>query len=223
VTPPSFAGITADVTGAIAHHGAYAVFAAMALDAMLPFGSELIMLYAGVLAAGAVGGGQVALFGGHVRFGGESYALLVAAGTLGSLAGALVGYGVGAFGRRALVDQCRRWPRLSPESFERAEAWFARYGNLAVFLGRLTPVVRSLISIPAGAWRVPLGLYMVSTLLGSLVWCLAFAGLGWSLAGAWESFHRDFRYADYAVVGAIAALVVVAAVRHRRGTVNAEA
>jgi membrane protein DedA with SNARE-associated domain len=85
------------------------------------------------------------------------------------------------------------------------------------------PVVRSLISIPAGVWRTPLGLYTVLTLLGSLVWCLAFAGLGWSLAGAWESFHRDFRYADYAAVGAIVALAVVSAVRRRRGSIKGEA
>jgi membrane protein DedA with SNARE-associated domain len=217
MTAPVFAGITSDVTGAIVRHGAYAVFVAMALDALLPVGGELIMLYAGVLAAGAVGGGHVMLFGSHVPFGAESYAVLVAAGTLGSLAGALVGYGIGASGRRSLVDQRRRWPHMSPETFRRAEAWFARYGKLAVLLGRLTPVVRSFISIPAGVGRIPLGAYTLLTLLGSLIWCLAFAGVGWALAGAWQTFNHDFRYADYAALAVAAMLIAAAIVRHRRG------
>jgi membrane protein DedA with SNARE-associated domain len=68
-----------------------------------------------------------------------------------------------------------------------------------VLLGRLTPVVRSFVSIPAGIFRVPLPRYTVLTLIGSAVWCFAFAGAGWAAGASWESFHSGFRYADVAV------------------------
>jgi membrane protein DedA with SNARE-associated domain len=210
------AGITSAITGGIASHGAYAVFLLMAFDAVLPVGSELVMLYAGVLAAGAVGGGHISVFGSQVPFGAESYALLVAAGTLGTLTGALVGYAIGAIGGGALTDRRFRWLRVTPATMERAQHWFERYGELALLLGRMTPVVRSFISIPAGVIRSPLGVYVLATLLGSLVWCLAFAGVGWSLAGAWQSFHHAFRYADYAAAAILAGVLLAAAVAHRR-------
>jgi membrane protein DedA with SNARE-associated domain len=77
--------------------------------------------------------------------------------------------------------------------------------------------VRSFISIPAGVLRTGRGVYTLSTLLGAVVWCSALAGVGWGLGASWESFHRAFRYADYAAVAAAAALIV-AAVLHRRRT-----
>jgi membrane protein DedA with SNARE-associated domain len=209
-------GITSAVTNAIASHGVYAVFGLMALDAVLPLGSELIMVFAGVLAAGAAGGAYVTVFGGRVPFGPESYALLVVAGTLGTLVGALAGYAIGALGGGALTDRRLRWLRVSPDTLERAQRWFARYGALGLLVGRMTPVVRSFISIPAGVFRSPLGVYIVFTLLGSLAWCLAFAGIGWSLAGAWQSFHHAFRYADYAAAAIVAGALLAAVAAHRR-------
>jgi membrane protein DedA with SNARE-associated domain len=91
---------------------------------------------------------------------------------------------------------------------ERAERWFDRWGSWAVFLGRITPVVRSFISIPAGVFRHPLRPYTALTFAGSTLWCLVFAGIGWAVGENWESFHHAFRYAEYAIV----ALIVVAAV-----------
>jgi membrane protein DedA with SNARE-associated domain len=215
VSAPVLATITSQVTSAIAHHGAYAVFMLMALDTVVPLGGELIMLYAGVLAAGAAGA-HVSVFGVQASLGADSYALLVVAGTLGSLAGALAAYELGAWGGRALIDDRRRWPHVSPERFERAQAWFERHGRSALFVGRITPVVRSFISIPAGVLRTGLGVYTVSTLLGSLVWCSAFAGAGWALAASWQSVHNGFRYADYAAVIAAATLTAAAVISRRR-------
>jgi membrane protein DedA with SNARE-associated domain len=85
-----------------------------------------------------------------------------------------------------------------------------------VLLGRLTPVVRSFISIPAGVLGIPPGPYTALTFLGSLVWCLAFAGVGWAVGHSWESFHHSFRYADYAAVVAVVLVAGVATVHHRR-------
>ena len=86
-----------------------------------------------------------------------------------------------------------------------------------MFLGRLTPLVRSFISVPAGVLGSPIVSYTVLTLLGSLIWCFAFAGVGWAVGGQWETVHHDFRYADYVVVaGVLAMLVAIFAIRRRR-------
>jgi membrane protein DedA with SNARE-associated domain len=207
--------IGAHITTAVAHHGVVAVFALMALDAVLPIGSELIMLYAGVLAAGAAAGAHLALFGGHVPFGAESYALLVAAGTLGSTAGAIGGYAVGALATRAGTGR-PRWLPVSDEGFARAQSWFQAHERSAIFLGRITPVVRSVISIPSGVLRVPFRPYAFWSMLGALAWCLAFTGLGWALAGTWQGFHRSFRYADYVVVASLVALIAATVLQGRR-------
>jgi membrane protein DedA with SNARE-associated domain len=215
------AGVTSQLTHWIAHQGVYAVFVLMALDALLPVGGELIMLYAGVVAAGAVAGQSATLFGAHLHSGFESYVVLALAGSLGYLAGALIGWAIGARGGRPLIERHGRFLHLGPAAVERAERWFDRYGQRAVFLGRITPVVRSFISIPAGMLGSPLPSYTVLTLLGSMIWCFGFAAAGWALGGSWESFHHSFRYADYAAVAlvvAVAAVLIARAARRRTGT-----
>ena len=134
---------------------------------------------------------------------------------LGYLAGSLAGWAIGVAGGRPLIERRGRWLHVSPQAFGRAERWFERFGTQAVFLGRITPVVRSFISIPAGVLGSPLGPYTVVTLLGALLWCFAFAGAGWALGGTLQTFHHYFRYADYAAVAAIA-LLIAAAILHRR-------
>jgi len=210
------ASITTTLTDVIAQHSVYAVFVLMALDAVLPVGGELIMLYAGVVAAGAISGQHATVLGVSLATGTESYIVLALAGSLGYLAGALAGWGIGARGGRPLIDRHGRWLHISPRTFQRAEAWFARYGRRAVFLSRITPVVRSFISIPAGVFASPLGPYTLLTLLGSMLWCFAFAGAGWAVGGRWESFHHSFRYADYAAVALLLALAGAALLHRRR-------
>jgi membrane protein DedA with SNARE-associated domain len=202
------ASVTGSITSAIGNHGVYAVFGLMALDAVFPAASELVMLYAGALAAGAFAGQHVVLFGGHISSHPGAYVVMSLAGTLGYLLGGIVGWAIGSYGGRPLLDRHGRLFHLGHEQLARAERWFDRWGELAVFLGRITPVVRSFISIPAGVFEMPLVRYIVWTLLGSAVWAFAFAGAGWGLGTGYEHVHRDFRFVDYAVV----ALVVVAAV-----------
>ena len=210
------ASISTSITDWIAQNGVYAVFVLMAIDALLPAGGELIMLYAGVLASGSVSGHQVTLFGISLPSGVESYVTLALAGTLGYLLGSMIGWAIGRSGGRALIERHGRWLHLSPESFARAERWFDRYGPRAVLFGRITPVVRSFISIPAGVFRSPIPTYVPLTLLGSAIWCFAFAALGWALRGSWEAFHENFSYADYAVAAAGVALVAFIVVRRLR-------
>jgi membrane protein DedA with SNARE-associated domain len=117
------ASVTGQLTHWIAQHGVYAVFVLMAFDALLPVGGELIMLYAGVLAAGAVAGQTATLFGVHLHHGLESYLVLGLAGSLGYLVGAIAGWVIGVRGGRPLVERHGRLLHLGPGTLERAERW----------------------------------------------------------------------------------------------------
>jgi membrane protein DedA with SNARE-associated domain len=214
------ASITAQLTDAVSSYGVYAVFALMAIDAVLPVGGELVMLYAGALASGAVAG-HATLFGATLPDGARAYAVLVAAGTLGYLLGSLAGWAIGRRGGRPLLERHGRWLHLGPERLDRAERWFARFGAWAVFLGRLTPLVRSFISIPAGALGSPLGPYALLTLAGSALWCLAFAAAGWALGSRYEDLHHLMRYVDVAAVAGVVVLAGALLVRHRRSAAPA--
>ncbi len=210
--------MTAQLTAWIGHHGAYAVFLIMAIDALLPVGGELTMLYAGALAAGAIAGQYPILLGQQLQSGLESYVVLALAGTLGYLLGSLVGWGIGRWGGRSVLERHGRWLHVTPQNLDRAERWFDRHGRAAVFLGRLTPVVRSFISIPAGALESPIGAYTMLTLAGSAIWCFGFAAVGWALGSSYERVHHAFRYVDVLAVAAAVATVVVLLVLHRRRT-----
>jgi membrane protein DedA with SNARE-associated domain len=211
----TLATLTGQLTTWVAQHGVAAVFVLMAIDALLPIGGELIMLYAGVIAAGAIGGVHASLFGTHLSTGLESFLVLCLAGTLGSLAGSLVAWYAGRRGGRAFIERRGRWLHLTPAKLHRAERWFDRYGALAVLLGRLTPLVRSFISIPAGALGSPLGAFTALTLLASTIWSLVFAGVGWALGSSWQSFDHAFRYVDYAAVAAVVVVAVALVLRRR--------
>jgi membrane protein DedA with SNARE-associated domain len=210
------ASITGTLTDWVGRHGAYAVFLVMMLDAVLPAGGEITMLFAGALAAGAIAGHQPVLLGHPLQTGLESYLVLAAAGTLGYLAGALAGWAIGRHGGRPLLERHGRWLHLDEHNLDRAERWFDRHGDSAVFLGRLTPVVRSFISIPAGALESPLGLYTVLTLLGSAIWCFGFAGAGWALGDQWEQVHHAFTGVEVVVVAGVLAGAAALVLRSRR-------
>lgn len=207
--------LTDALTSFIGDYGVYAVFLLMLVDAVFPAASELVMLYAGALASGAFAGQDVVLFGWDVPTGWESFLVMVAAGTIGYTIGSAAGWKIGDAGGRPLVDRRGRWFHLSPDRMDRAERWFDRWGSWAVFLGRITPVVRSFISIPAGVFRHPFGRYIVLTFIGSTLWCLFFAGVGWAAGESWESFHDAFSYVEYLIVAAIVAAGVYLALRWR--------
>jgi membrane protein DedA with SNARE-associated domain len=208
----------AGLTSLVGDHGLYAIFLLMAIDAVLPAASELVMVYGGALAAGAFASHHVELFGSQISSGAAAYVAVALAGTIGYLLGSIGGWAIGLYGGRPLLERRGRWLHLSPARLDRAERWFDRWDDLAVLLGRVTPVVRSFISIPAGIFRMPFWRYSVLTLIGSAVWCFALAGVGWALGRSWERFHHDFRYADYAI-GALAVAAVAAWLwRRRRST-----
>ena len=207
--------ITDAVTAAIGDYGLYAVFLLMFVDAVLPAASELVMLYAGAVAVGAFPGHEVTLFGAQIDSTGWAFVAMALAGVIGYTLGSVLGWVIGYYGGRPFLERHGRWVHVTPERLERAEAWFARYGDAAVFVSRVVPVVRSFISIPAGVAEMPLGRFTVLSFLGTLPWCFGLAGAGVALGSGWERFHESWRYADYAIVGL--AVVAVAYLAFRLG------
>lgn len=161
-----------------------------------PIPSEIILPLAGFLT-------------GQGRF---SFPLVLIATTAGSMAGALVLYGIGvAAGQRrvrGLVERYGHWALLTPDDLTRSELWFDRYGPIAVFIGRLAPVVRSLVSIPAGYRGMPLGQFLILTGFGSALWNGTLVGMGWALGENWHFIERYVGWLQYLVIAAVAFLVV---------------
>ena len=211
------ASLSSSLTTFVRDHGLAAVFFLMLVDAVLPAASELVMVVGGALAAGAFGA-SVSLFGAHISGGFWAYVAVSLAGTIGYLIGSIFGWAIGTYGGRPFLERHGRWLHLTPATLERAERWFERHGDWAVFLGRITPVVRSFVSIPAGVFRVSYLRYVVLTLIGSALWCFAFAGAGWAAGASYERFHHDFRYVEYAVVAGIVALAAYLFLRLRRSS-----
>jgi membrane protein DedA with SNARE-associated domain len=209
--------ITDRITEILGDHGLYAVFLLMLVDAVFPAASELVMVYSGALAAGAFTSGVV-LFGHEFESGFGAWVAMVLAGTIGYTLGSILGWGLGIYGGRPYLERHGRWLHLPPHRLEKAERWFDRWGDWAVLIGRITPVARSFISIPAGVFRAPFVRYTALTFIGSTLWCIGFAGIGYAFGTRWETFHENFHYVDYAVAAAIVLGVVYLLIRRRRSS-----
>lgn len=205
VDPNQFSGLTGWVAGVIDSLGAVGVALLVALESIIPpIPSEIVLAMAGYLAA-------------EGRF---NVALIVLAATAGSLLGALVLYWLGA----ALGEErLKRWldhiPLVDREDLEKADRWFERHGRWAVLIGRVVPVVRSLVSVPAGANRMPLGEFVLLTTIGSGVWNGLLVGLGFALGSRWQEVGRYsdwFNYAIFAIFAVMIASWAVKKVRRRR-------
>jgi len=216
VVASALSEITDAVTSAIGDHGLYAVFGLMLVDAVFPAASEVVMVYGGAVASGAFAGQDVVLFGQTIDAGLPAYVAIALAGTLGYTVGAIAGWAIGLYGGRPYLERHGRWLHLDEAKLDRAERWFERWEGWAVFLGRLTPVIRSFVSIPAGVMEVPFVRYTLLALAGSAIWCFGLAGIGWAVGASWEDVHSAFRYVDYLMVAAVAAGVAWLGWRHLR-------
>jgi membrane protein DedA with SNARE-associated domain len=189
----------------------------MANDAVIPAFSELVMLYAGAVAAGVFPGTHhVSVFGAKIGFGVGSFIVMALAGTIGYFVGALVGWWVGLRGGRRLLERRGRWLHVTPERLDRAERWFERWGNVGVLVGRLTPIVRSFVSIPAGVFEMRLAPYALYTAVGSAIWAFAIAGAGYGLGSSYKRFDHGFKYVEYAVVAGVLVLATYLIYRLRK-------
>ena len=141
------------------------------------------------------------------------------AASIGSLAGALLLYGIGAFiGEERLRELSRkRWfVFFGEKDFDRGERFFERYGNQVVFFARFIPLVRSVVSVPAGVDRMPIGRFVVLTFAGSAIWNAVFIGAGWVLGDNWDRVEGVVGPLSYLVVGLLAVALVVLVLRKVR-------
>lgn len=186
------APIAAWVVAVISAAGYAGVAGLMAVEsACIPLPSEVIMPFAGYLASTG-------------RF---SLVLAATAGAVGCNLGSTIAYAVGARGGRPLVERWGRYVLLSSEDLDWAERFFRRYGGVAVLVGRLLPVIRTFIALPAGIARMPQLKFQLYTFVGSWPWCYALAYVGYVLGERWESDPRlraVMHRFDFAVVGLLA-------------------
>jgi membrane protein DedA with SNARE-associated domain len=166
--------------------GGYAgVMLLMAIEsACIPLPSEVIMP-----------------FSGYLVFRGDFNLLIVATvGAIGCNLGSVIGYEVGYFGGRPLVERWGRYILLNARDLDIADRFFQRYGSVTIFLGRLLPVIRTFIALPAGIAKMPRTRFHVYTFLGSWPWCFALAYIGMKLGEHWNTLGKYFHRFD-AVIG----------------------
>ena len=169
----------------------------MAIEsAAIPFPSELIMPLAGWLLIEAKGGsiwflGMAAFYG-----------------ALGNLLGSWVAYWISYKGGRPLLKKYGRYVLVTQHEVDRAEEWFQKYGELAVFGSRLLPVVRTFISIPAGIARMNIWKFSFYTFVGSYLWSLGLAYGGYKLGENWEDLRQIMRPFDFPIAGIVAVAVL---------------
>lgn len=181
------------VIATISHLGYGGIVLLMAIEsACIPLPSEIIMPFSGYL-----------VFTGVLKL----WAVALA-GAAGCVAGSLVAYGLGAWGGRPLIEKYGRYVLISHHDLNLADRWFARHGDITIFVGRLLPVVRTFIAFPAGVARMSLWRFNFYTFLGSFLWCLALAWIGLKLGENWNTLGVYFHRFD-AVMGAVIVAAIV--------------
>lgn len=181
------------LTSFIANYGLVAIFILSALEsACIPIPSELVVAPAGFLAYK----GALSLW----------YVVIMA--TLGNVAGSWIAYAIGRRGGRPLIRRYGRYVWLNERHLARAEDWFARYGEITVFIARLLPAFRTFISLPAGIGEMPLGRFLIYSLLGSLPWNLALALAGYQLGVHWEVLVTYLEPLSYVAAVAFVGLAI---------------
>lgn len=197
-------------TNVVSDLGLPGVFALMVPEsACIPIPSEATMLFAGF----------------NVDKGEYSLLAITVVGSLGNLVGSWIAYAVGYFGRVELLERHGCKLHISKRHLEWADSWFERYGAATVFFTRMLPIIRTFISLPAGAARMPFWRFTLLTLAGCIPWVLALGFIGRQVGENWTQWRDSLHYVDYAV----AALIVVAIIwlvirsRSRRGKDEAAA
>jgi membrane protein DedA with SNARE-associated domain len=199
--------VTHLIDALVARDGLLAIVVLMTLEsALVPVPSELVMTLAGFFAAQ----GHLSLVGAMV------------AGILGNVVGSVALWVIGRTGGRALIERYGRYVLLKPRDLDRAERWFARHGEPAVIVSRLLPVVRSVISLPAGVAEMPLGRFALYTLVGSVPFIAGLTLAGYYVGGSYETIVHAISDLGYLLGAAIAvAIVGFVVVRVRRRGIEA--
>lgn len=176
----------------------------MAIEsAAIPLPSEIIMPFAGFVVAE----GHMTLWG------------IILAGGVGSAVGSAITYFIGLYGGRPLVERWGKYVLISKHDLDAADRFFAKYGPLSTFVGRLLPVVRTFISIPAGIAKVNFPKFLFYSFVGSLIWSALLGYVGFVLGPRWVELRQRFHWVDYVII----ILIILGAVwwvlrhmKHRR-------
>ncbi len=190
-----------------ASFGYAGVAVAMTIEsAAIPLPSELILPFAGWSVSKGV---AEPLTGAPWTYWGA-----VVAGVLGNTMGSLVAYAVGAYGGRPFLDRYGRYVLVSAHDIALADRWFARWGSAAVFFSRMLPIVRTFISLPAGIARMPIGRFVLFSVVGAVPWVMLLVWGGMALGDNWLDIKARLRGLDYLVALALAGLVALFLWRH---------
>jgi membrane protein DedA with SNARE-associated domain len=186
------------------------IFLLMALSsACIPIPSEVVMLFAGFAVA------DPSQSGAHHHL---TMVGIVLAGLIGTMVGSWVTYAIGRGGRLELLERHGAKLHMGPAQIERADRWFQRYGQPAVLFGRVIPLVRAFVSLPAGIAKMPFWRFTVLSLIGTIPWVLALALIGHAVGGDWTSVRKGFEYVDYVIVALVVAGIAYLVVRRRGRT-----
>ena len=191
--------LTDTIIRLVSEHGYLAIFVLMLLDsACVPFPSEVTLLFGGALTSTVfAGAGQELSLGGVVFW-----------AMAGTLIGSWLAYGVGYAGGRPAIDRFGRYLLIRPHEIDRAHDWFERHGEAVAAYGRLIPLVRSFVSLPAGVAAMRFWRFTLYTLVGSVIWCVGLASIGHVFGDRWREIERVIQ--PFALI--IAGVVVVALV-----------
>jgi membrane protein DedA with SNARE-associated domain len=191
------------ITSTITTLGYLGVAGLMVIEsAAIPLPSEVIMPFAGFLAAA----GRFSLLG------------LSLAGALGSVVGSALTYALGYYGGRPLIKKYGRFVLISEHDLELTEKFFRKFGSWSTLIGRVLPVVRTFISIPAGIGRVPFFRFLVFSFAGSFAWSFLLAWFGEKLGEHWTVLGAYFRKFDYAIVALVVIFIIYWVWRHIKNT-----
>lgn len=167
--------LTALITSFMSFLGYTGLLILMALESMIaPVPSEVVMPFAGFLVA-------------EGRF---TFFMVAVFSTLGSIIGSLISYWVGLFGGRRFITKFGKYLLLDESHLDWTENWFKRKGEKTIFISRFIPIVRHLISIPAGVGKMNLNKFLIYTASGALIWNMFLAYLGFKLKQQWEIVHK---------------------------------
>lgn len=207
------------IIAVISNTGYLGIVFLMAIEsACIPLPSEIIMPFAGYL---IYSGHSDPLT--HVRF---MLFLVATAGAIGCNVGSVVAYEIGHYGGRPLVERYGSYIFLGRHELEMAERFFRRFGAVAVLIGRLLPVIRTFIALPAGIAKMPRMRFHVFTFIGSWPWCFVLAWIGMKLGESWDKDPRLkqwFHRLDAVIILLLLAGIVWFVWSHWKGRVRVEA
>ncbi len=194
-----FKVIAGIIISTISTFGYGGIIILMAIEsACIPLPSEIILPFAGYL----VFIQKFQLF------------YVAVAGAFGCVIGSIIAYAAGIYGGRPLIEKYGKYLLISKHDLDMTDRWFNKHGNITVFTGRLLPVIRTFISLPAGISRMNFFKFIFYTFIGSLIWSFLIAWIGFKLGQKWDTLGPYFHRFDYLILAAGIVLFTMYLIRH---------